>query len=259
MNAGRLLYEGKAKIVYETDDPSMLLMEFKNDATAFDGKKKGSFAGKGKVCNLMSASLFSLLEHAGVRTHYIRTEGERFMLVRRMQMLPVEVVVRNVAAGSISRRLGIPEGTALPRPLVEFYYKNDSLGDPLLCEGHIEILKAASPEQVEKIKRDALAVDKLLMDFFSSLGVDLIDFKLEFGMFGDEILLGDEISPDTCRLWDAATGDKLDKDRFRRDLGGVEEAYAEMLSRVESGSDTVHGEDGTQDSHGPLRPGGGAI
>jgi phosphoribosylaminoimidazole-succinocarboxamide synthase len=210
-------------------------MQFKDDATAFDGKKKGTIAGKGRVNNLMSAELFRLLEANGVRTHFVRLEGETGMVVRSLDMVKLEVVVRNIAAGSLSRRLGIPEGTELPRAVVEFYYKDDSLGDPLVTESHIEALDLAPADVVAEMRDTALRVNEVLKAFLRDRGLILVDFKLEFGTAGGQLVLGDEISPDTCRLWDVETRDKLDKDRFRRDMGGVDEAYSEVLARITGG------------------------
>ncbi|MCR4425906.1 MAG: phosphoribosylaminoimidazolesuccinocarboxamide synthase [Firmicutes bacterium] len=229
------LYEGKAKVVFRLPDPELVLMQFKDDATAFDGKKKGTIAGKGRVNNLMSAELFRLLEANGVRTHFVRLEGETGMVVRSLDMVKLEVVVRNIAAGSLSRRLGIPEGTELPRAVVEFYYKDDSLGDPLVTESHIEALDLAPADVVAEMRDTALRVNEVLKAFLRDRGLILVDFKLEFGTAGGQLVLGDEISPDTCRLWDVETRDKLDKDRFRRDMGGVDEAYSEVLARITGG------------------------
>lgn len=230
------LYEGKAKIVYATDDPDVYIQDFKDSATAFDGTKKGTILEKGRMNNTMSSRLFTLLEKAGVRTHFLGVESPTAMLIRRLDMLKVELVVRNVVAGSLSKRLGLEEGTALKKPpLIECYLKDDALHDPLLCQGHIEELGVVTPAELDEITRTARKINAELQKFFAARGLILVDFKLEFGKDrAGDILLGDEISPDTCRLWDAATQEKLDKDRFRRDLGGVEEAYAEVLRRIQA-------------------------
>ncbi|MCL6517423.1 MAG: phosphoribosylaminoimidazolesuccinocarboxamide synthase [Alicyclobacillus sp.] len=236
MEPGALLYEGKAKKVYATPSPDRVVVEYKDDATAFNGQKRGTIEGKGAVNNRMSNLFFRLLEAHGVPTHFVEELSERRTVVRRVDIVPVEVVVRNLAAGSMAARLGIPEGTALRRPIVEFYYKNDELGDPLVTPDHVEVLGWASAEELEEIRRLALRVNEVLGEFLAAQNVRLVDFKLEFGRTGDgRIVLADEISPDTCRFWDLKTGEKLDKDRFRRDLGGVEQAYQEMMRRVEGG------------------------
>jgi len=228
------LHEGKAKIVYATDDPDVYIQDFKDSATAQDGLKKGTILDKGRINNTISARLFTLLEEAGVRTHFLGSESSTAMLIRRLDMLKVEFVVRNVVAGSLANRIGYPEGTALKKPpLVEYYYKDDALHDPLLCLGHLEELGVVTPEELAEATRMARKINETLQRFFSERGLILVDFKLEFGRdTAGNIVLGDEISPDTCRLWDAKTQEKLDKDRFRRDLGGVEEAYAEVLRRI---------------------------
>ena len=226
------LYEGKAKIAYSTADPEVLIFEFKDDATAFDGKKRGRIQDKGRINAQISAKLFSLLEEGGIRTHFRGLVGERDMLALRLEMIPFEVVVRNVAAGSLSKRLGIQEGKRLDFPVLEFYYKSDELGDPMINAYHIRALKLASEEEVREIEGIALLVNEKLSRHLAERGLELVDFKLEFGRKDGQIYLGDEISPDTCRLWDIRTGEKLDKDRFRRDLGGVEEAYQEVLARL---------------------------
>ncbi|HOV79004.1 MAG TPA: phosphoribosylaminoimidazolesuccinocarboxamide synthase [Bacillota bacterium] len=226
------LYEGKAKRVYRTDDPDLFLVEFKDDATAFNGAKKGSIRNKGVLNNRISAVFFRLLEKNGVPTHFVTLAGDREMLVKTLEILKVEVVVRNIAAGSLSKRLGMPEGTVLPRPVLEFYYKSDELGDPMINDYHIAALDLASPEQMSRIKETAFKVNGILLEHLSGRNIDLVDFKLEFGTHKGEVLLGDEISPDTCRFWDKDTREKLDKDRFRRDLGGVESAYGEIYRRL---------------------------
>ncbi len=226
------IYEGKAKKIFTTDDPEAIIHEFKDDATAFDGKKKGQIGGKGLVNAQITTALFQLLENQGVRTHFRKLLDDRNMLTDRLDMLAVEVIVRNIAAGSLAKRLGYEEGTPLKKPIIEFCYKRDDLGDPFLNEDHIEELGAATKEQVAEMRETGLKVNDVLRRFFDELGITLIDFKLEFGLKDGRLVLGDEISPDSCRLWDKATGEKLDKDRFRRDLGKVEEAYQEVLSRV---------------------------
>lgn len=232
MERGELLYEGKAKRVYRTADPRYYLVEFKDDATAFDGKKRGVIERKGFYNNQISAYLFSLLARSGVPNHFVRVVGETQMLVRALRMFRLEVIVRNVAAGSLSRRLGIEEGTPLFRPVVEYYYKDDALGDPMVNESHIEALRLATPGQLQVMQEAALRANGILKTHLAGRDIDLVDFKLEFGVDNGEILMGDEISPDTCRFWDRDTGEKLDKDRFRRDLGGVAEAYAEVYRRL---------------------------
>jgi len=227
-----LLYEGKAKKIYRTADPGLYLVEFKDDATAFDGAKKGTIRDKGALNNLISEVFFRLLEKHGVPTHFVETVNEREMLVRPLDIIKVEVVVRNIVAGSLAKRLGLPEGTPLSRPVLEYYYKSDELGDPMINDFHIQSLELATPEQMETIKEIAFKVNNVLLDYLAEREIDLVDFKLEFGVCRDQIMLGDEISPDTCRLWDRKTGEKMDKDRFRRDLGHVEEAYAEVYRRL---------------------------
>jgi phosphoribosylaminoimidazole-succinocarboxamide synthase len=234
MASGEKLYEGKAKIVYSTDDPDVYIQDFKDSATAFDGKKKGTIGDKGHVNNQISARLFQLLEEGGVKTHFLGLESDTAMRIRRLDMFQVEFVVRNIAAGSLSKRIGYPEGTALKNPpIVEYYYKDDELGDPLLCMTHLEELEVVTPQDLEEATAAARQINTLLVDFLGACGLLLVDFKLEFGRDADGVVrLGDEISPDTCRLWDAETREKLDKDRFRRDLGGVEDAYQEVLRRI---------------------------
>ena len=229
---GEMIYEGKAKRVYLTDDPGVVWVDYKDDATAFNGIKRGTIKGKGYFNNQISTIFFNLLEEAGIRTHFITTDGDRSMYVKKLTILPIEVVVRNVVAGSLAKRTGLPEGTMLPSTVLELYYKNDDLGDPLFNDEHVAAMGLAKPEQVAHIKQEALRVNQVLRAFLAPRKLDLIDFKLEFGLHDGEILLGDEISPDTCRFWDTETKEKLDKDRFRRDLGNVEEAYAEVLHRL---------------------------
>ena len=235
MNKMNQLYEGKAKRVYETEDPNLLIVSYKDDATAFNGLKKGNIAGKGVINNQMSNRLMMRLAKAGVPNHFVEELNERDTLVRRVQIVPLEVIVRNIAAGSFSKRYGIDEGVVFDEPTVEYSYKNDALGDPLLNTSHALALGAATEEEIETIRRYALKVNEFLKAFWLECGVILVDFKLEFGRTADgEIILADEISPDTCRLWDAKTHEKLDKDRFRRDLGGVEDAYKEIMKRLMS-------------------------
>ena len=229
-----MFYEGKAKKLYTTSDPDLVIQYFKDDATAFNAKKRGTIEDKGVMNNRMSELFFTLLERAGVRTHFVRRLDQREMLCKRLDIVPVETVVRNIVAGSMAKRLGREEGEPLKQPVVEYYYKSDPLDDPLIYPEHaIEFGWATAPE-IEQIKSLALKVNEVLKRFLDERGVLLVDFKLEFGRHQGEILLGDEICPDTCRFWDKQTRQKLDKDRFRRDLGGVEEAYHEMLRRVES-------------------------
>ncbi|MBS3942890.1 MAG: phosphoribosylaminoimidazolesuccinocarboxamide synthase [Dethiobacter sp.] len=232
MMRGELLYEGKAKKVYLSDEPDLYLIEYKDDATAFDGVKKDHLEGKGILNNTLAAVFFDLLEKKGVATHYVRMVSEREMLVKALTIIPVELIVRNIAAGSISKRLGIPEGTVLKRTVLEFCLKNDALHDPLINHYHIYAMGLASEEEMALLESAALEVNAVLTPFLKERGITLVDFKLEFGRHRGRILLGDEISADTCRFWDSFSGEKLDKDRFRRDLGGVVEAYREVLRRV---------------------------
>ena len=235
MNKMNQLYEGKAKRVYETEDPNLLIVSYKDDATAFNGLKKGTIAGKGVINNQMSNRLMMRLAKAGVPNHFVEELNERDTLVRRVQIVPLEVIVRNIAAGSFSKRYGVDEGVVFDKPTVEYSYKNDALGDPLLNTSHALALGVATEEEIETIRRYALKVNEFLKAFWLECGVILVDFKLEFGRTADgQIILADEISPDTCRLWDAKTHEKLDKDRFRRDLGGVEDAYREIMKRLMS-------------------------
>ena len=228
-----LLYEGKAKKVYATGDPHLLIVSYKDDATAFNGLKKGTIQGKGVINNRMSNLLMSRLEQQGVPTHLVKELNDRETLVKKVSIVPLEVIVRNIAAGSFSKRYGVEEGIVFDAPTIEFSYKCDELDDPLLNTHHALALKLASPEEIAVIKKYAFAVNDFLKVFWSSCGVTLVDFKLEFGRLHDgTIVLADEISPDTCRLWDSKTHEKLDKDRFRRDLGGVEDAYAEVMRRM---------------------------
>lgn len=233
MNKLEQLYEGKAKKVFKTDDADYYIVEYKDDATAFNGEKKGSIHDKGVVNNKMSALLFKLLESQGIPTHFEKLLSDREQYVKAVTILPLEVIVRNVAAGSLAKRLGLEEGVVMKETVLEFCYKDDALGDPMINEYHIYAMSFATPEQVEKIKDMSLKINTILMDFFKSHGLKLIDFKLEFGLFKGEVILADEISPDTCRLWDVETNKKMDKDRFRRDLGDVEETYQEVLNRIQ--------------------------
>lgn len=226
------VHEGKAKIVFRTDDPKTFIQYFKDDATAFDGKKKGTISNKGEINCTISSRLFQLLENAGVPTHFVEQQSADEMLVKAVDIVLIEVVVRNQVAGSLARRTGLDEGTPLPRTLVELYYKRDDLGDPLLNRDHIRILDLADDDRVDAMVAAALRINDLLVPFFEGIGITLVDYKLEFGTHEDQLLLADEISPDTCRFWDAESGEKLDKDRFRRDMGKVEDSYREVLSRV---------------------------
>lgn len=227
-----LLYEGKAKKVWTTSDPEQVEMEFKDDATAFNGQKRGTILDKGVVNAKLTAVLFAVLEREGIRTHLVRQLDDRRLLVDRLEMLALEIVARNIVAGSLAQRTGLAEGTVLKAPIVEIYYKNDALGDPLLNDEHVAVLELASPERLADLKERARAINRILTAFWAEMGILLVDFKLEFGLRRGELVLGDEITPDTCRLWDAKTRARLDKDRFRRDLGQVEEAYQEVLRRV---------------------------
>ncbi len=227
------LYEGKAKKVYATENPELVIVSYKDDATALDGLKKGTIAGKGAINNRMSNYLMQLLEAQGIPTHFVEELSDRETVVKKVSIVPLEVIIRNVSAGSFAKRYGVPEGIIFDEPTFEFSYKNDDLHDPLLNTSHALALKLASKEEIETIRTMALKVNDILKAYFLNLNVRLIDFKLEFGRLNDgTIVLADEISPDTCRFWDATTGEKLDKDRFRRDLGGIEDAYNEMMRRV---------------------------
>ena len=227
------MYEGKAKRVYATDDGSLVIVSYKDDATAFNGLKKGTIAGKGVINNKMSNFLMQILEKEGVKTHFVEELSDRDTLVKKVSIVPLEVIIRNISAGSFAKRYGVDEGVVFDAPTIEFSYKNDDLGDPLLNEYHALALKLATKAEIEQIKEMAFKVNATLKEYFKKLNVTLVDFKLEFGKTVDgEIVLADEISPDTCRFWDSTTGEKLDKDRFRRDLGGVEGAYQEMMRRL---------------------------
>lgn len=227
------LYEGKAKKVFATEDPNLVIVSYKDDATAFNGLKKGTIAGKGVVNNRMTNYMFRLLEKAGVPTHYVEELNDRETVVKKVSIVPLEVIVRNTAAGSFSKRMGVEEGTALKCPILEFSYKNDDLGDPFINDYYALALGLATKEEIDLITKYTFMVNDFMIDFFKKLNIDLIDFKIEFGKTSDgKIILADEISPDTCRFWDSTTHEKLDKDRFRRDMGGVEDAYAEMMKRI---------------------------
>ena len=230
------LYEGKAKKVYATTDENLCIVSYKDDATAFNGLKKGTIAGKGVVNNRMTNMLMQILEKAGVPTHFVEELSDRDTVVKKVKIVPLEVIIRNVSAGSFAKRYGVEEGIVFDEPTIEFSYKNDDLGDPLINSYHALALHLATKEEIETIKKYAFKVNEVLKAYFLHLGVKLIDFKLEFGRLPDgTLVLADEISPDTCRFWDAKTNEKLDKDRFRRDMGGVEDAYAEIFKRVTKG------------------------
>ncbi len=234
MATGELLYEGKAKQIYSTGSDREYLIKYKDDATAFDGAKKGVIANKGVVNNRVSNLLFQMLEKEGIETHLLRPVDERHTLVKSLQIIPVEVVTRNVVAGSLAQRIGREEGFRLPLPIIELYYKNDALHDPMINEYHVRAMGWAAQEQLDSLQAQALKINDILSRFFDSIGIILVDFKLEFGLYEGRVLLGDEISPDTCRLWDKESLEKLDKDRFRRDLGQEAEAYQEVVRRIET-------------------------
>lgn len=229
----KMLYEGKAKKVFETDSPDLLIVEYKDDATAFDGKKKGTIANKGVVNNRMTNILMQLLEKEGIPTHYVKEISDRETVVKKVSIIPLEVIVRNIAAGSFSKRFGVEEGTPLKQPSLEYSYKNDTLGDPMINDYHILALGLATKDELGTVSEYAFKINDILKSHFLKLNIQLVDFKLEFGKTTDgDIVLADEISPDTCRFWDVSTGEKLDKDRFRRDLGGESEAYREVFRRL---------------------------
>ncbi|MBZ5202729.1 phosphoribosylaminoimidazolesuccinocarboxamide synthase [Planomicrobium chinense] len=233
MEKGQLLYEGKAKRLYATDEQDILWVEYKDSATAFNGEKKAEIAGKGMLNNKITSLIFERLQGAGIASHFVKQLSDHEQLVRQVAIIPVEVVTRNIVAGSMAKRLGLEEGTVLKRPIVEFYYKDDALGDPIITEDHIEMLELATTEEVQELREKALTVNEVLIGFFKEVGVDLVDFKIEFGRDHEgRILLADEISPDTCRLWDAKTKQKLDKDVFRRDLGNLTDAYELILAKL---------------------------
>lgn len=226
------LYEGKAKKVYKTNDPDVLIVDYKDDATAFNGLKKGTIVGKGVINNKMSNHVMQILEKEGVPTHYVQELSDRETAVKKVEIVPLEVIIRNISAGSFAKKLGMEEGIKLKRPTLEFSYKNDDLGDPMINGYYAVAIDAATQEEVDKITEYAFKVNEVLIKYFAECGIELVDFKIEFGRYHGEIILADEISPDTCRLWDINTHEKLDKDRFRRDLGNVEDAYNEVFKRL---------------------------
>ncbi|QUH24849.1 phosphoribosylaminoimidazolesuccinocarboxamide synthase [Serpentinicella alkaliphila] len=228
------LYEGKAKRVYKTNIEKQFIVEYKDDATAFNGEKKGTISNKGLINNEMSAHLFKILADAGIENHFIELLNEREMLVKSVEIIPIEVMIRNVVAGSLAKRLGLDEGTELSKTVIEFAYKSDELGDPMINDYHIDALNLATKEQLDTIKSLSIKINEVLEKYFLEKDLRLIDYKLEFGLFENRVILADEISPDTCRLWDVNTNEKLDKDRFRRDLGNVEESYIEVLRRLKA-------------------------
>ncbi len=232
MTKGDMLYEGKAKKIFLTEKEDEVIQYFKDDATAFNAEKRGTILEKGVVNNSISTRVFQVLAEAGIPSHFIQQINDREMLTRRVNIILVEVVVRNRATGSIIKRLGLEEGMVMDPPLVEFFYKDDALGDPLITEDHIRLLKLATPSQVAELRKQALKINSVLRPFFQQRGMMLVDFKLEFGLWNGQIILADEISPDTCRFWDIQTGERMDKDRFRKDLGRIEETYQEVLKRV---------------------------
>ena len=232
MEKKEMLYEGKAKKVFLTDDPDVVIVSYKDDATAFNGLKKGTIAGKGIVNNRCSNHMFGILEGHGIKTHLIKELSDTDTAVKKVSIVPLEVIVRNISAGSLAKRLGLEEGTPLKSTVLEFCYKDDALGDPLVNDYHIFALQLATKEELDTIKEYALKINEIMRGYLKELNIDLVDFKIEFGRYKGEIVLADEISPDTCRFWDTVTKEKLDKDRFRRDLGGVEDAYQEILKRM---------------------------
>ena len=232
MEKGKMLYEGKAKQIFETDNPAEVLVFFKDDATAFNGEKKGTVHSKGMLNNEISSLFFEKLAQEGIESHFIRRVDDRSMLVKKLEIIPLEVIMRNIAAGSLAKRIGWEEGRELPTPVVEFSYKDDSLGDPLINRYHARALGAATDAEMDFLETTGLKINEILTKHLKGRNTILVDFKLEFGRYNGQVLLGDEISPDTCRFWDAQTREKLDKDRFRRDLGNVEEAYQEMYNRI---------------------------
>ncbi len=234
---GEAIHEGKAKVIYATSDPDLLIQYFKDDATAFNGEKSGTIKNKGVVNNAISTHIFKLLEKAGVKTHYVATPTEREMLIKRVDIIPVEVVMRNIAAGSLAKRMGVEKGLKLSEPVLEYYYKDDDLGDPMINTHHIRAFKLADDEDMDFIARDAFKVNEWMVNYFDNIGITLVDFKLEYGKCSEGILLADEISPDGCRFWDKKDGRVLDKDRFRRDMGQLEETYEEMRQRVLASGD----------------------
>ena len=233
MKKCEMLYEGKAKKVYTTEDPELYIVDYKDDATAFNGLKKGTISGKGVINNRVTNHLMKMLESKGIPTHFVEELSDRETVVKKVKIVPLEVIVRNIAAGSMSKRLGIEEGTVLPTTVLEYSYKNDDLGDPLINDYHALAMQLCTREELDQIASYAFKINEILKAFFKEINVDLVDFKLEFGKLSDgTIVLADEISPDTCRFWDSTTHEKLDKDRFRRDMGGVEDAYQEIMHRI---------------------------
>ena len=233
MEIKEMLYEGKAKQVFATENPDIVMVHYKDDATAFNGLKKGTITGKGVINNRVTNFMMKKLEAAGIPTHYVEELNDRDTLVKKVQIVPLEVIIRNISAGSFAKRFGVEEGIVFENPTIEYSYKNDDLGDPMINTAQALALKLATPEEIETIRTMAFKVNDIMKAFFQEVGVDLVDFKLEFGRLSDgTIVLADEISPDTCRFWDSKTHEKLDKDRFRRDLGGVEDAYEEMRRRI---------------------------
>lgn len=231
-----MLYEGKAKKVYTTDANDLYIVDYKDDATAFNGEKKGFIENKGIMNNKIANHLFRVIEENGVPTHFVQEISDRETIVKKVEIVPIEVIVRNIAAGSLAKRVGLPEGTVLNQPVLEYCYKNDALGDPMINEYHIYALKLATKEELDKMANMAFKINTVLVNYFKDIGITLVDFKIEFGRHKGKIILADEISPDTCRFWDIKTNEKLDKDRFRRDLGSVEQAYKEILKRLQEKS-----------------------
>ncbi len=234
MEKKEMMYEGKAKKIFQTDDKDIVVVEYKDDATAFNGLKKDVLESKGVLNNAIASIFFEMLEAKGIPTHFIKKTDERHMLVKTLDIIPVEVVVRNITAGSLAKRLGMEEGVTLPKTVLEYYYKDDALGDPMINEYHIATMDLCTPEELKKMEELGLKINEILVPFLKEKNIELVDFKLEFGRHNGEILLGDEISPDTCRFWDTETREKLDKDRFRRDLGKVVDSYIEVLKRLEA-------------------------
>ena len=232
MKKVELLYEGKAKKVYTTEDPDVLIVDYKDDATAFDGQKKGTIVGKGAINNRMTNHIFKLFEKDGIPTHYIEELSDRETAVKKVEIIPLEVIIRNIAAGSFAKKMGMEEGIVLKRPTLEFSYKNDDLHDPFINRYYALALDLATEEEINTIEKYAFQVNEIMKQYFGSLGIDLVDFKIEFGRYKGQVILADEVSPDTCRLWDKETHEKLDKDRFRRDMGNVEDAYNEVFRRL---------------------------
>ena len=232
MEKKELLYEGKAKKVYATEDPDVLIVDYKDDATAFNGLKKGTIVGKGAINNRMTNHIFKILETKGVPTHYIEELSDRETAVKKVEIVPLEVIIRNISAGSFAKKMGMEEGIKFKQPTLEFSYKNDDLGDPFINRYYALALGLATEEEIDAIEKYAFIVNDVMREYFDSLGIELIDFKIEFGRYHGQIILADEVSPDTCRLWDKETHEKLDKDRFRRDLGNVEDAYQEVFRRL---------------------------